>query len=106
MVLASTGHIDHANTLAQCVEASGETLNNDADALALTTAERLILANQSPILAALFPSRCADYNEKRRTIERGIPTAHANLLAHRISGRTAIPTSPLDRRRASVADRG
>jgi hypothetical protein len=48
--------------------------------LSLTAAERLILANQYTILAALYPSRSAHYTARRRLVEKGLPPEHSALL--------------------------
>ena len=72
---------------------------------ALTTAERLILANQYAILAALFPNLCTDYEEKRLLVEKGIPAGHADLLPHEMAP-TRVSVRNAARRRRALTERG
>jgi hypothetical protein len=72
-------------------------LKDELVTLSLTASERLILANQYTILAALFPSRSAQYTARRRLVEKGLPAEHFALL---------LPdeaSSPRHRRRSTSA---
>ena len=69
-------------------------LKEKSAAATFTSAERLILANQYAILAALFPSRRLEYLAKRRLVETGSVAECSALLPHR-----ARPSSESDRQR-------
>ena len=79
-------------------------LNRDPEP-SLTTAERLILANQYAILAALFPNLRTDYEELRLLVEKGIPAGHADLRFHEMDPRRASVRNAARRRRA-LTERG
>jgi len=82
-------------------------LNRDPEP-SLTTAERLVLANQYAILAGLFPNLCTHYEELRLLVEKGIPAGHADLRCHDMDPARASVRNAVRRRRALTesGDRG
>jgi uncharacterized protein YfbU (UPF0304 family) len=84
-----------------------DSLNRDPGP-SLTTAERLILANQYAILAALFSNLCTHYEELRLLVEKGIPAGHADLRFHEMDPTRVSVRNAARRRRALTesADRG
>ena len=71
----------------------------------LTTAERLILANQYAILSALYPNLRTDYEELRLLVLKGIPAGHADLRFHKMNPtRESVRNAACQRR--ALTERG
>ena len=83
-------------------------MSDELSALTLTSAERLILANQFAILAALFPNRRAEYIAKQRLVEADAAVTYAALRPHDsglpLDG--AHPSNAVARRSKTRIDRG